>query len=64
MSICVGVLLTSVVTFYLGRYRFVCTPALLFLAAAGLERLRNRYASALTDSRSPVPRAGAGVQVS
>lgn len=43
-SICLGVLLTSVVTFYLGRYRFVCTPALLFLAAAGLERVLGRVA--------------------
>lgn len=38
-SICIGLLLTSVVTFYLGRYRFVSTPALLLLAGGGIARL-------------------------
>lgn len=41
-SVYLALLATSIITYYLGRYRFINTPALLFLAAGGLASLLER----------------------
>ncbi len=64
-SICLSLLCSAMLTFYLGRYRFLQTPALLFLAGSGvahLDRWRRRTRSATAIDRRPRSRAREGLE--